>query len=138
MAPLKTRPTDASVDAFLAAIPDDARREDCLAVARLMRQATGAEPRMWGTGIVGFGSHHYRYESGREGDWFVIGFAPRKQDLTLYLTYGFDRHAALMKQLGKHKAGRACLYIRRLSDVDLEVLKQLIAVSVAHARPSGA
>jgi Domain of unknown function (DU1801) len=135
---LKTRPTDASVNAFLAAIPDESRREDCVTVARLMREATGAEPRMWGTSIVGFGSHRYRYESGREGDWFVIGFAPRKQDLTLYLTYGFDRHPALMKKLGRHKAGRACLHIRRLSDVDLEVLKKLIAVSVAHARPASA
>jgi hypothetical protein len=132
---MKTRETSARVRAFLTAIPDADRRRDCRTIAGLMREATGAAPRMWGADIVGFGRHHYRYESGREGDWFVIGFAPRKHDLTLYLTCGFDRHAALMKMLGRHRRGRACPHITRLSDVDLEVLKELIAVSVAHIRP---
>jgi hypothetical protein len=108
MAELKTKPTSASVTDFLAAIPDEARRADCLTLLGLMKRATGAEARMWGASIVGFGNYHYKYASGREGDWFVIGFAPRKQDLTVYLMGGFDRHAALMRRLGKHKAGRAC------------------------------
>jgi hypothetical protein len=137
MAELKTKPTSASVTDFLAAIPDEARRADCLTLLGLMKRATGAEARMWGASIVGFGNYHYKYASGREGDWFVIGFAPRKQDLTVYLMGGFDRHAALMRRLGKHKTGRACLYIRRLADVDLAVLKELIRVSVAHAKSPG-
>jgi hypothetical protein len=137
MAELKTKPTSASVTDFLAAIPDEARRADCLTLLGLMKRATGAEARMWGASIVGFGNYHYKYASGREGDWFVIGFAPRKQDLTVYLMGGFDRHAALMRRLGKHKTGRACVYIRRLADVDLAVLKELIRVSVAHAKSPG-
>ena len=128
MAELKTKKTTASVTDFLKAIPDEARRKDCQTVARLMKAATGAAPKMWGAGIVGFGDFHYKYESGRAGDWFIMGFAPRKGDVTLYL-WRLDDKAALMKKLGKHSAGKGCLHIRRLSDVDVNVLAQLIEVA---------
>jgi len=130
MADLKTRQTDASVEAFLGTIADDTRREECLTVAKIMEKATGAKPRMWGASIIGFGSYHYKYESGREGDWFLTGFSPRKQDLTLYIMNGVERYPALMRKLGKHKTGKSCLYIRRLSDIDLQVLEELIGQSV--------
>jgi hypothetical protein len=138
MATLKTRPTTASVSAFLATIPDQARRADCRKLVEILRRATGARPRMWGPSIVGFGTYHYRYASGREGDWFVAGFSPRKEALTLYLMGGYDRHPALMRKLGKHKRGRGCLYLKRLQDVDLAVLRELVDVSVAHAGAGGA
>jgi hypothetical protein len=137
VARLKTRETDASVAAFLAAIPDEARRADCHTLVEIMRRATGAEPRMWGSSIVGFGRHRYRYESGREGDWFVTGFSPRKQALTLYLMSGFERHAPLLDKLGTHKRGVGCLYIKRIADVDLKTLTRLVEVSVTHGK-SGA
>ena len=134
MAKLKTTRTNASVAAFLGAIADDARRRDCHAVLQIMKRATSAEPKMWGASIVGFGSYHYKYESGREGDWFVAGFSPRKAALTLYIMTGFKRHTALMGKLGKHKTGVGCLYIKKLADVDLSVLEELIQESVKHAR----
>lgn len=134
MAELKTKRTAASVDAFLKRIPDQARRQDCLALLRLMKQVTRAEPKMWGAHMVGFGTYHYVYASGREGDWFLTGFAPRKQDLTLYIMSGFGRHPSLMAKLGKHKTGKSCLYIKRLEDVDLAVLKELVAASVKHVK----
>jgi len=130
MAEPKTLPTSASVRDFLDDIEDDQKRRDCKAVAKLMRRVTGKSPKMWGTGIVGFGTYHYRYASGREGDWPLVGFAPRKRDLTLYIMAGFDRHEALMKKLGKHSTGKSCLYIKTLDDVNLDVLEELIAASV--------
>jgi hypothetical protein len=130
MAELKTKKTKASVDTFLAKIADEDRRRDCLALVRLMKQVTKAEPKMWGTSIVGFGSYHYQYASGREGDWFVAGFAPRKQDLTLYIMAGFSGYGELLAKLGKHKTGKSCLYVKRLADLDLKVLKQLVTASV--------
>jgi len=130
MAELKTKPTDESVKDFLNRIPDRERREDCFAVAQLMEEITGDKPKMWGPSIVGFGTYHYKYDSGREGDWLVIGFSPRKKDLTLYLMMGFEKHAELMKQLGKHSTGKSCLYIKRLSDIDVPTLKKLIKASV--------
>ncbi len=126
MADLKTKPTASSVEEFLNAIPDESRRKDAFAVLELMREVTGAQPKMWGDDIIGFGDHHYRYESGREGDWFVVGFAPRKQNLTLYLTYGYEQFGDLIQRLGKHKTGKACLYINKLADVDRAVLRALI------------
>jgi hypothetical protein len=99
----------------------------------LMRQATGAEPKMWGSSIVGFGNFHYKYASGREGDWFHIGFAPRKQDLTLYVAGGFPQYEKLLAQLGKHRTGKSCLYIKTLADVDMPVLTELIQLSARHA-----
>ncbi len=134
MAEPKTRQTEASVEAFLDRVDGDARRQDCLTLVRIMKQATGAEPRMWGSSIVGFGSYTYTYDSGRAGDWPLTGFAPRKQDLTLYIMPGFDSYGALLEKLGKHKTGKSCLYIKRLADVDLGVLKRLVSASVKAMR----
>ncbi len=138
MAELKTKPNDGDVEAFLAAIEDEGRRDDCRAILTLMRDITGCEPKMWGKSIVGFGSYHYKYDSGREGDWFVTGFSPRKQALTLYIMSGFSRHDELLSKLGKHTTGKSCLYVKKLDDVDVEVLGELIERSVAHVAGSGA
>jgi hypothetical protein len=127
----KTQLTDASVDTFLAGVADPQRREDCLRVRALMEAATGAPARMWGPSIVGFGTYTYHYASGREGDWMVTGFSPRKSDLTLYIMPGFARYEALMAKLGKHKTGKSCLYLKRLDDVDMAVLDELVRESVA-------
>jgi hypothetical protein len=126
MAELKTQPSDASVEEFLNTISDETKRRDSFIILDLMRKVTGAEPRMWGSSIVGFGEKHYRYESGREIDWFVAGFSPRKQNLTLYLTYGDLQNSELLQKLGKYKTGKGCLYINKLADVDLAVLKEII------------
>ena len=134
MADPKTVPTGASVEKFIAAIPDESRREDCTALVKLMRGVTRAQPRMWGPSIVGFGTYHYVYASGREGDWPLVGFSPRKQDLSLYLMCQFERHSALMKKLGKYKTGKSCLYLKRLADVDLKVLRELVRVSFAETK----
>ena len=134
MTEMKTKATAASVEGFLSSIDDEARREECLRVLELMKDVTGEEPKMWGPGMVGFGSYHYRYESGREGDWFVTGFAPRKSNLTLYIMAGFDRYEDLMSRLGKHGTGKSCLYVKRLADVDQDVLRELVAASVRHVR----
>lgn len=132
MAELKTKVSDQSVAKFLNGIGDEKRRQDCLTILELMKQATKAEPRMWGSTIVGFGSYHYTYASGREGDWFLAGFSPRKQNLTLYIMSGFEQYDALLKTLGKYKTGKSCLYINRLDDVHLPTLKKLIQQSVKH------
>ena len=134
MAELKTKQNDQSVEAFLDGIADEQKRKDSYTIVKLMQQATKAKPKMWGSSIIGFGSYHYKGASGREGDWMLIGFSPRKQNLTLYLMAGFDNYAPLLKKLGKHKTGRSCLYINKLADVDVKVLKELIAQSVAHMR----
>jgi len=138
MAELKTAPTDASVEAFLDSVEDEDRRRDCRAVLDLMKRCTGEEARMWGAAMVGFGSYHYKYASGREGDWFLTGFSPRKRNLTLYIMAGFSRYEELLGRLGKHKTGKSCLYLSRLSDVDLEVLEELIRQSVEHVRNADA
>ncbi len=130
----KTRPTTQSVAAFLEALPDERQRRDAQSIAALMVEITGAQPCMWGENIVGFGQYTYRYASGRTSAWPLTGFAPRKQNLTLYLAYGFERHADLLERLGKHKVGKACLYIKRLADVDQGALRELIARSVAEIR----
>ena len=130
MAELKTRPSRRSVTAFLAGIRDADRRRDCATLVRLMRRATGARPVMWGASVVGFGAYHYRYASGREEDWFLTGFSPRKRDLTVYLLAGARRDPALLKRLGRHTASVGCLYLDRLADVDVRVLEQLITRSV--------
>ncbi len=134
MAELKTKLNDRSVLKFLNGIKDEQRRQDCLAILGMMKKATRSEPKMWGSSIVGFGSYHYVYESGREGDWFMTGFSPRKQNLTFYLMGGFEQHDALLKKLGKHKTGKGCLYINKLQDVDLSTLRTLIERSVKHTR----
>lgn len=130
MAELKTKKTKASVAAFLDKISDEQRRKDCQRVLKIMKEATGEEPRMWGSSIVGFGTYKYRYASGQEGEWPIIGFSPRKTDLTLYIMTGFDKFESLMSKLGKYKTGKSCLYIKRLDDLVEPVLKQLISRSV--------
>jgi uncharacterized protein DUF1801 len=130
MAELKTKPTAESVKEFINKIPDEERRADCFAVAKIMEEITDEKPKMWGPSIVGFGTYHYKYASGREGDWPVTGFSPRKKDLTLYLMMGFEKHGELMKKLGKHSTGKSCLYIKRLSDIHVPTLKKLIKASV--------
>jgi len=130
MAELKTKPTEVRVEDFLNQIPDRERREDCFAIAKMMEEITRSKPKMWGTSIVGFGSYHYKYASGREGDWLVTGFSPRKKNLTLYLMMGFEKYPDLMKQLGQHSTSKSCLYIKRLSDIHLPTLKKLIKQSV--------
>ncbi|MCB9834258.1 MAG: DUF1801 domain-containing protein [Planctomycetes bacterium] len=130
MAELKTKMTDASVAAYMAAISDEKRRADCETVLALMRSVTRDEPKMWGTAIVGFGRYFYRYASGQEGYWMLTAFANRAQAITLYIMAGFDRYADLMARLGKYKTGKSCLYVRRLEDIDLKVLKELVTESV--------
>lgn len=130
MSELKTKPTNASVEKFLNQVTDETRREDCFKVAKMMEEITGEKPKMWGPSIVGFGSYHYKYASGQEGDWPIAAFSPRKQDLTLYLLPGFQEHADLMQQLGKHRTGKSCLYLKGLSDVHVPTLKKLIRESV--------
>lgn len=134
MAEAKTKPTTADVNAFLQAIGDESTREDCLTLLKIMKQATRAEPILWGSNIVGFGTYHYQYATGREGDWPLTAFSPRKQNLTIYIMPGFDRYEDLMARLGKHKTGKSCLYIKRLADIDLKVLKELITASVKHMK----
>ena len=134
MAELKTKQTKQSVEKFLKAIKEEGTREDCLAVARIMEEATGSKPVMWGTSIVGFGTYHYKGASGREGDWLITGFSPRKQNLTLYLMGGFDQHQSLMEKLGKHKVSKSCLYIKRLDDIHLPTLKKLVRESVKYMK----
>ncbi|MGD8395684.1 MAG: DUF1801 domain-containing protein [Candidatus Eiseniibacteriota bacterium] len=134
----KTRKTRASVTAFLDAIQDPETRRDCRTLARMMREITGARAAMWGESMVGFGSYHYRYASGREGDWFLAGFSPRRQNLTIYIMAGFSGSARLLGRLGRHRTGKACLYVKRLADVDLDVLRELIERSVDAKRRSSA
>jgi hypothetical protein len=133
MAELKTRPSDRDVDAFLESVPDSNRRADAIKVRELMESVTGESAKMWGDSIVGFGSQHLRYESGRELDWFKVGFSPRKQSLTLYLSGGFESHAELLSKLGPHSTGKGCLYIKRLEDVDETVLRKMIKDSIGPA-----
>ena len=124
-AELKTKETGASVAKFVGSV-EASRRADCSALVKILERATKAKARMWGTSIVGFGDYHYKSESGREGDWFVAGFSPRKKALVLYLMAGAQHEPALMKKLGKHKVGGGCLYIQQLADVDTKVLEELI------------
>ena len=134
MAEQKTKPTNQSVKEFLNAIADEERRADCFAVAKIMEEITGEKPKMWGPSIVGFGTCHYKYASGREGDWPQTGFSPRKKDLTVYLMMGFAKHRELMEKLGKHSAAKSCLYIKRLSDIHVPTLKKLIKLSLKDLR----
>ena len=134
MSELKTKLNDANVEEFLNSVENETRRNDGLTILQIMKDITGEEPKMWGSSIVGFGTYHYVYASGREGDWPIVGFSPRKQSMTLYIMPGFDRYADLMSRLGKHKTGKSCLYINRLTDVDEEVLVELITESVQYMR----
>ena len=130
----KTRPETASVTGFLAALPDPQQRADSEIVLDMMRAATGCEPVMWGSSIVGFDQYRYRYDSGREGDMPIVGFSPRKQSLVLYIMPGFADHDALLARLGKHSTGKSCLYVKRLADVDRGVLERLVRGSVEEMR----
>ena len=134
MKALKTRPNQLSAEDFLNRIPDEGKRRDSFTLLEMMRKAANSEPVMWGDSIIGFGSYHYRYRSGREGDWPIISFSPRVQALTLYIMTGFGGYENLLSRLGKYKTGKACLYIKKLSDVDLTVLQELMEKSVAHMR----
>jgi len=133
-AELKTKPNDQSVEAFLDQLTDSAKREDAYRIVELMQKATGAKPKMWGSGIIGFGDNHLVYESGRELDWFIVGFSPRKENLTLYLTPGFSEKQNLLKSLGKFKTGKGCLYIKRLADINIDVMENLIRQSARSAK----
>jgi len=126
------------VEAYIASMPDEGQRRDAAALVELMRRATGHPPAMWGSGMVGFGSYHYRYASGREGDWFLVGFAPRRKSLTVYTMDGFTGYESLLARLGKHSTGKSCLYIKRLDDVDVDVLEELVRRSVARMQPGSA
>jgi len=133
-AEVKTKVNDASVESFLNSVEDEQTRKDCFEILKMMKQVTKEEPKMWGASIVGFGSYHYKGASGREGDWMLTGFSPRKQNLTLYLNHGFDVHEDLLKKLGKYKTGMGCLYVKKLDDVDKKVLKELVTESVKRMR----
>src|SRR5690349_24708933 len=130
MAELKTKVNDASVTKFLNTIEDKDAKKDSLEILKMMTQVTKEKPKMWGASIVGFGTYHYKGASGREGDWMLTGFSPRKQNLTLYLMGGFDMHKDLLKKLGKYKTSVGCLYIKKLDDIDKKVLKQLVTQTV--------
>ncbi len=130
MAEAKTKPTSVSLEAFLASAVDPSRHADCHAVAAMMMKATGEKATMWGTSIVGFGRYMMRYADGRESEWPIVGFSPRKKDLTIYIMPGFERYESLLAKLGKHKTAKVCLYIKKLADVDVDVLNQIIVDSV--------
>jgi hypothetical protein len=129
-AELKTKKNAASVDDFLNDIKDEQVRADCMEIAKMMKQATKAEAKMWGSSIVGFGDFHYKYASGRENDWFLLGFSPRKQNLTLYIMNGLEQHNSMLKKLGKHTTGVGCLYIKKLVDIDKKTLKEIMVIAV--------
>ena len=129
-AEIKTKVNSASVEGFLNSVEDEQKRKDCFEILKMMKQVTKEDPKMWGASIIGFGSYHYKGASGREGDWMLTGFSPRKQNLTLYLMGGFDLHKDLLKKLGKYKTSVGCLYIKTLDDVDKTVLKKLVTESV--------
>lgn len=133
MATLKTQPGDADVDTFIAGL-DENRQADSRRLVELMQWASGEPPRLWGANMIGFGSYHYVYDSGREGDWFLCGFSPRKKEFSLYIMAGFEEFDALMQRLGRHRTGKSCLYVRKLDDIDMDVLEELLRQSVRTMR----
>lgn len=134
MAEMKTKPHAGNVLEFLEKEPQTTRKNDCLTLIKTMQAITGEEPKMWGPSIVGFGVYHYRYETGREGQSFLTGFSPRKQALTIYIMAGFENYEALMSRLGKFKTGKACLYVKKLADIDMDLLKELITHSIEYVK----
>ena len=136
-AQLKTRMTNRSPESFLAKVKPDAKREDCLRLFALLKKVTGETPRMWGSSIVGFGTFHYKGKSGREGEWFLTGLSPRKQNITVYVIAGFKHFPELMAKLGKHSTGSSCLYIRSLADIRVPVLKQILEKGMRLGRKLG-
>ena len=131
---LKTKPTDSSVVDFLNDVEDEQKREDCFAILDLMMEITGEEPRIWSGGTIGFGSYQYKGKSGSEGEWYITGFSPRKQNITIYIMAGFDRYTEYMSELGKYKTGKSCLYINKLADIDSKLLKKIAAHSAGMMR----
>ncbi len=134
MAQNKTVANKLSTKAFIDSVDDPQKRKDCRALMKLMARLTGNRAKMWGTNIVGYGSYHYRYASGREGDFFLMGFSPRKQALTIYVVAGFSKFSKLMAKLGKYKTGKSCLYVKRLEDIDVDVLEELLSASRDYLR----
>lgn len=134
MSDLKTKKNDKDPREFIASVENEKRQADSLVVMELMEKITGEKGTMWGPSIVGFGSYHYKYTSGREGDWMIAGFSPRKQALTIYIMSGFDRYEELMNRLGKYKTGKSCLYINKLEDVNMSILEELISLSVKYMK----
>jgi hypothetical protein len=134
MSELKTQPTPSSVEEFIESISGEQKRAGSRLLLDIMERVTGSPPQMWGEAIVGFGRYHYRYASGREGDWFLTGFSPRKESLTVYLSSGFEHFPAHMARLGRYKTGKSCLYIKKMEDIDLGVLEELVRASVEHMR----
>ena len=124
--------------AFLNSVPDEKKRRDSFTILELMKKVTGKEPEMWGDSIVGFGEYHYNYASGREGDWFLTGFSPRVENLTLYIMAGFDQYDTLLSKLGKHSTGKSCLYIKKIEDIEMDVLEELVRRSVEHMEKTNA
>ncbi|WP_394168408.1 DUF1801 domain-containing protein [Saccharospirillum alexandrii] len=127
----KTQPTSTSIAEFIESLDDERRQIECNQLVELMREESGQEPVLWGPAIIGFGQYHYRYESGREGDFMRVGFSPRKQNLSIYIIPGFKPYQAVLERLGKHKLGKSCLYIKRLEDVDISALRELVRQSLA-------
>jgi hypothetical protein len=134
MAELKTKATKVSVKDFLKSVTDTQKRKDSLVLIEMMSKITKEKPKMWGPSIIGFGSYHYKYESGHEGDMCIVGFSPRKAAISIYISAGFKKRDSLLKKLGKHKSAVACLYVRKLEDVDLKILKELITESFKHSK----
>lgn len=138
MAELKTKKNDGDVRAFLNSVENKKRREDSFAVLEMMEEVLDEEPKMWGSSIIGFGSYDYKYASGREGNWFLCGFSPRKQSLTLYIMAGFEEYGELMQKLGKYTTGKSCLYVKKLEDVDMPTLRTLVKKSAEHVAETNA
>ncbi|WP_324719125.1 DUF1801 domain-containing protein [Salinimicrobium sp. HB62] len=134
MATLKTKPTEASVEDFLEQVENEQRKADCCELLQIFSEVTGESAKMWGENMIGFGQYHYKYKSGHEGEWFLTGFSPRKQNLTIYIMTGFQDYEELLKDLGKYKTSSSCLYLKKLDDVDRGVLKKLISHSVEDMR----
>lgn len=134
MAELKTKINDASVNKFLNSVEDENKREFAFTILEMMKKITKEKPKMWGASIVGFGAYHYKYASGKEGDWMQVGFSPRKQAVTIYIMSGFSRYEELMNKLGKFKTGKSCLYIKNEADINFKVLKELITQSVKYIK----
>lgn len=138
MADVKTKANDTSVADFIASIENAKRREDAAAIDMLMQEVMGEPGKMWGKSIIGYGSYKYKYKSGREGEWMLTGFSPRKAATTLYIMSGFEQYDGLMEKLGKYKTGKSCLYVKKLEDVDTDVLKQLVRQSADHVAATNA
>nr|WP_278011971.1 DUF1801 domain-containing protein [Flavobacterium gyeonganense] len=132
----KTTETERSVIDFINTAPDEAKRKDALELLKIMQEVTGFEPKMWGSGIIGFGNYHYKYESGHEGEAPLTGFSPRKDAVSLYLSSSFENKEELLSKFGKHKAGKGCIYIKKLTDINAEILKQMISLSVDYLKKS--